>query len=130
MSIFGSRAKGSPLNFTTRSEAFGYMLAYCLERGDDPLQAADKADAFAAKFANNMGLPVATEPEAKGIDKYLSMATKIANYIEEHPKVIEYGVPAVTFVAGLFTGKKVEQHVERDRIEAELPPINFDEIKD
>lgn len=53
-----------------------------------------------------MGIPLKIEPEPQGVDKYLSMATKIANYIEEHPKVVEYGVPALTFVAGLFTGKK------------------------
>ena len=70
------------------------------------MEAAQKANEFADIFAKNMGIPLKIEPEPQGVDKYLSMATKIANYIEEHPKVVEYGVPALTFVAGLFTGKK------------------------
>ena len=79
------------------------------EKHAEPLEAAQKANEFADIFARNMGIPLKIEPEPQGVDKYLSMATKIANYIEEHPKVVEYGVPALTFVAGLFTGKKVEQ---------------------
>lgn len=105
------------------------------EKHADPLEAAQKANEFADIFAKNMGIPLKIEPEPQGVDKYLSMATKIANYIEEHPKVVEYGVPALTFVAGLFTGKKVEQANDNMYGQRPVPPqpqeeIDFDKIPD
>ena len=66
------------------------------------------------------------------------MATKIANYIEAHPKLVEYGIPAVTFITGLFTGKKAEQLAERGQEPATAPAepqqsheeIDFNNIPD
>lgn len=127
MSLFN---KDKPnLTFSSRAEAFAYMLAFQIEKNVDPMDAAKRANEFADIFAKNMGIPVNIEPEPQGVDKYLSMATKIADYIETHPKVVEYGVPAITFVAGLFTGKKVEQIEQRP----EMPPqeaIDFEKIPD
>lgn len=105
-----------------------------------------QANEFAEIFATNMGIPLKVVPEPKGVDKYLSMAEKIGTYIEEHPKVVEYGIPALTFVAGLFTGKKVEQAEDNShpyqsimqgppqnsnaecKTSEDKKPINFDEI--
>lgn len=132
LSMFQQK-KQTELKFTTRSEAFSYMLMYMTEeKHADPLEAAKKANEFADIFAQNMGIPLRTEPEPKGVDKYLSMATKIADYIEEHPKVVEYGIPAITFVAGLFAGKKVEQ-AEQPTFSSPLQQkdnIDFDKIPD
>lgn len=132
LSMFQQK-KQTELKFTTRSEAFSYMLMYMTEeKHADPLEAAKKANEFADIFSQNMGIPLKTEPEPKGVDKYLSMATKIADYIEEHPKVVEYGIPAITFVAGLFAGKKVEQ-AEQPTFSPPLQQkdnIDFDKIPD
>lgn len=103
------------LDFKTRSEAFVWMLDYQIRKGIDPMSASEKANEFAEMFAKNMGLPLVLEPELKGVDKYISMAEKIGTYLEKHPKVIEYGIPALTFVAGLFTGKKVEDLEDHKR---------------
>ena len=136
ISMFQQKKPQTELKFTTRAEAFSYMLMYMVEeKHADPLEAAQKANEFADIFASNMGIPVRIEPEQKGVDKYLSMATKIANYIEEHPKVVEYGVPALTFVAGLVTGKKVEQSVDNTYGPRPVPPqqqenMDFDKIPD
>lgn len=133
MAIFQSNKPMPELHFNTRADAFNYMLLYLTsEKRTDPLDAAKQADEFADIFAKNMGLPLKTEPEPQGVDKYLSMATKIADYIEEHPKVVEYGVPALTFIAGLFTGKKVEQ-ITDDGHNPPPPPredIDFNNIPD
>lgn len=117
------------LNFSSRAEAFGYMLSYQIGKGADPLEASKRANEFAELFAQNMGIPMTIEPQPQGVDKYLSMATKIADYIEAHPKIVEYGIPAITFVAGLFTGKKAEQIEQRP----DVPPqenIDFENIQD
>lgn len=114
MSIFDKKKQpqSAPnyLNFSTRAEAFNYMLNYMLnDKCVDPMEAAEKANEFAEIFSANMGIPLKKEPKLEGVDKYISMAEKIGGYIENHPKVVEYGLPVATFVVGLFTGKKVEE---------------------
>ena len=130
------------LQFKSRAEAFNYMLTYLLnEKKIEPAEAAKQANEFAEIFAINMGIPLQVEPELKGVDKYISIAQKIGNYLSENPKIIEYGIPAITFIAGLFTGKKVEEAEDRrppyqsirkpfadgqeQRVE---PPIDFSKI--
>lgn len=131
MTLFQKKPK--ELQFSTRSEAFNYMLSFLIEEKNvDPLEAAKQANEFAEIFAKNMGIPLVVEPEKKGIDKYLSMADKIGKYVQENPKVIEYGVPVITFIVGLFTGKKVEQieTKQEDEKSAEREPIDFESIPD
>lgn len=110
MGIFQNKSdKKIPMDFHSRSEAFTYMLGYLInDKKLDPMEAAKQANEFAEIFATNMGIPNKIEPELRGVDKYISMAEKIGNYLEQHPKVIEYSIPALTFLVGLFTGKKVE----------------------
>lgn len=137
MGVF-SKDEPKALDFKSRAEAFNYMLSYLInEKKVEPADAAKQANAFAEIFAINMGIPLQVEPELKGVDKYISIAQKIGNYLSENPKIIEYGIPAVTFIAGLFTGKKVEEaedHRPPYRSIRERPdnqpeqPINFDNI--
>lgn len=128
-SMFG-KSKPVEMKFSNRAEAFAYMLSYQLEKNTDPLEAAQKANEFADIFTRNMGLPLKSEPEPQGMDKYLCMVTKISDYIDEHPKVVEYAIPAVTFVAGLFTAKKVDQAENRSPEPVSREKIDFDKIPD
>ena len=141
--MFGKEADPpKTLEFKSRADAFSYMLAYLInDKKVEPIEAAKQANEFAEIFATNMGIPSKIEPELKGVDKYISIAQKIGDYLSEHPKIIEYGIPAVTFIAGLFTGKKVEEAEDRrppyqsirkssadgqeQRVE---PPIDFSKI--
>lgn len=132
MGIF-QKKRMPEMQFRTRSEAFNAMLAYLVEeKGVEPLDAARQANEFAEIFATNMGIPVNVEPEKKGVDKYISIAEKIGNYAEAHPKAIEALLGLGTFVAGVFAGKKVES-AEKDRqqrpSEAPKEPIDFDNIQ-
>lgn len=132
MGIF-QKKKMPEMQFRTRSEAFNAMLAYLVEeKGVEPLDAARQANEFAEIFATNMGIPVNIEPEKKGVDKYISIAEKIGNYAESHPKAIEALLGIGTFFAGVFTGKKVES-ADNDRqhraSEAPKEPIDFDNIQ-
>lgn len=107
-----------------RAEAFTYMLNKLIGEGTDPLEAAKKANEFAEIFAVNMGIPLNPEPKLQGVDKYISGAEKIGKFLEEHPKIIELGIPVVTFIAGLFTGKKVEQCEDQHSYHSIRPPEN------
>ena len=98
------------LRFTSKAEAFAYMLKYQLEEcRADPMEAAKKAGEFADIFATNMGMPVNTEPLKKGVDKVFEMVDKTVCYCESHPQVVDFITGAATFAIGLFAGKKSDQ---------------------
>lgn len=133
MSVFSYRKKSFETNFKSREEAFSSMLAYLIEEEKlQPMEAAKQANEFAEIFALNMGLPVKVEPEKKGYDKVMYYMKETTNFVKENPQVMEYLVPAVTFIAGLFTGKK-EQNTVQQQPTTEQPqqhePINFDEVQ-
>lgn len=130
MPIF--KTKTIKTDFTTRSEAFNWMLSYLIEnKGTEPLEAARQAEEFAKIVAANNGLPQQTEPQAKGMDRYLNEVKKVVVMVKENPEIIEYGVPFVSFIAGLFTGKK-EQTANNDNNSYNQPtpqePIDFEKI--
>lgn len=140
INIFQKKSSSNPLEnrtFSSRSEAFSVMLKYLIEDKEmEPMEAVKQANEFAEIFAKNMGIPDKVEPELKGVDKYISMAEKIGNYLEQHPKVIEYSIPALTFLVGLVTGKKAEQydtnnHQTDDKINPQgnkPDPIDWDKV--
>lgn len=110
--------------FTTRSEAFAYMLQQQLQGGVEAMVAARKADEFADIFAKNMQLPEKVEPQPKGIDKVLMSIDKVSVWVDQHPKVVEMIVPTVTFIAGLFTAKATTPAPPPPQNE----PIDFEKI--
>lgn len=134
MSVFSYKKRSFDTNFKSREEAFSAMLAYLIEEEKkQPMEAAKQANEFAEIFAINMGLPIKIEPEKKGYDKVMYYVKETTNFVKENPQVIEYLVPAVTFIAGLFTGNKASQqnttYQSQDQ-QSEQPqePIDFDKI--
>lgn len=132
MGIF-SKKEAVKIDFSTRSEAFGYMFSYMIEEKKlDHFEAAKKANEFAEIFASNMGVPLKPEEKLEGVDKYLSIAEKIGNYLDTHPKIIDYGIPVATFIAGLITERKIDTSggVNHQNINNEIDrePIDFDKI--
>ena len=116
------------LHFSTKGEAFAYMLRWQIEeKHADPMEAAEKANQFADIFAQNTGIPAKIEPEPKGVDKVIQMADKVVCYCDEHPKVVEYVTGAATFLVGLIAGKKLEQSSEHTP-PPPVQPVNFDEL--
>lgn len=125
--IWGKRTNESELQFSTRAEAFAYMLKWQLEeKKAEPMEAAEKANQFADIFAKNMGIPGKVEPQPEGIDRYLQMADKVMIYCDQHPKAVDMVIGAVTFIAGAVTGKKVAQN-EQPQIQ-QHDPIDFDNV--
>lgn len=133
MSVFTYKKKSFETNFRSRAEAFNSMLAYLIEeRKIDPMQAAKEANQFAEIFAVNMGLPTTVEPERKGYDKVMYYVKETVAMVKENPEIVNFLIPAATFVAGLFTGKKVEQNQEpqpEQPPQQQYEPINFDEVQ-
>lgn len=112
--------------FSSRAEAFAFMLDRQLSEGVEPMRAAQSADAFADIFAKNMQLPERVEPEPKGVDKALATIDKVSIWIDAHPKVVEMVIPTLTFVAGLFAAKPATVPPPPP---IEQPPIDFENVK-
>lgn len=88
-------------SFASRSEAFDFMLAERLSKGDDYGEAADKADKFADIIAKNKKLP-ATPPKPKnGIEAAVGYIEQIVSVKREHPEVWELVVGGI---GGLISG--------------------------
>ena len=126
-SMFNTKKEESrTMTFSTRAEAFAYMLSYQLtERKADPMEAAKNANEFADIFAKNMGIPTIVEPPPQGVDKIIKSVDKVMCYCEEHPKAVDYLVGAVTFAAGLFTQKTLDNNTPT---KPQQEPIDFDKI--
>ena len=122
--MFGDKKEKPDLKFSTRAEAFAYMLAFQLDKGKDPMEAAKQANEFADIFAVNMGIPTNREPQPEGVDKYLVSINKVVCYCEEHPKLLDFITGAITFAAGTFFGKKRDDKAEPPRIE----PIDLSKL--
>lgn len=137
MSLFSYKKKTFETRFSSRSEAFNAMLAYLIdEKNVSPMEAAKQANEFAEIFATNMGLPTNLEPEKKGFDKAVYYLKESVTVIKENPELVQYGVPFLTFLVGLLTGKKVEGMPDMNQPPAaqpepaNQPPIDFDKIPD
>lgn len=125
--MFTKKEEARPMSFSTRAEAFAYMLNYQLnEKKADPMEAAKKANEFAEIFAQNMGIPTNVEPPPQGVDKIIKSVDKVMCYCEEHPKAVDYLVGAVTFAAGLFTQKTLDN--DNTPTKPQQEPIDFDKI--
>lgn len=132
MSVFNYTRKTFETKFRSREEAFSAMLAYLIEEEKkDPMLAAKEANEFAEIFAVNMGLPTKVEPERKGYEKVMYYVKETTTMIKENPEIVNLLVPAATFIAGLFTGKKVEQNTEQQAQPQQpaQPPIDFDNVQ-
>ena len=123
MSIF-PKAKAELPPMKTRADAFAYMLTEQLNGGAEPMEAAKRADEFASIFARNMGLP--DQPAPEGVEKYLQMAEKAADYCDRHPKVVEFVTGALTAAVGIFAGNKLAKDDQPSA--PPHPPINREEL--
>lgn len=124
--MWGDKKPVQVPTFTTRGEAFAYMLQAQLSDGIDPMTSAQRANEFADIFAKNMNLPEKVEPKPKGVDGILATIDKVSVWVDAHPKVVDMIVPTVTFIAGLFTAKAVEPSSPPPPINE---PIDFDNVE-
>lgn len=125
--MFFNKKHTETVKFTTRAEAFAYMLAYQMERNIDPMEAAKHAGEFAEIYASNMGLPDKVAPPPEGVDKYLQQIDKISCYCEQHPKTVDVLIGAASFLGGLVTARAVAPSPPAPPMSSE--PIDFDNVK-
>lgn len=125
--MFFGKKQTEPIKFSTRAEAFAYMLAYQMEHNTDPMEAAKRAGEFAELYAINMGLPDKVAPPLEGVDKYLQQIDKISCYCEQHPKTVDVLIGAASFLGGLVTAKAVSTPLSSSPVQQD--PIDFDSVQ-
>jgi hypothetical protein len=126
--MFFAKKQTEAIKFSTRAEAFAYMLAYQMERNVDPMEAAKRAGEFAELYATNMGLPDKATPPLEGVDKYLQQIDKISCYCEQHPKTVDVLIGAASFLGGLVTAKAVAS-TPQPVVSMQQEPIDFDSVQ-
>lgn len=119
----------APLHFQSRAEAFAYMLQRRMSDGCDPMEAARQAGEFADIYATNMGLPPHPEKPVEGLDKYMRDLDKIAGYCDQHPKMVDLLLGAVSFMGGVLTAKSADTPRTPIAPAEPAPPIDFDNVQ-
>lgn len=113
-------------SFSSRSEAFDFMVAERLSKGDDYAEAVDKADKFADIITKNKKLPPTPPKPKDAIDTVVGYADKIASVKKEHPEVWELVVGGL---GGLINGFLVKQSAEPERCDELGEDLDFENMK-
>ena len=117
-------------SFSSRSEAFDFMLTDRLSKGDDYHEAAEKADKFADIITKNKKLP-ATPPKPKnGIEAAVGYVEQIVAVKRDHPEVWDLvvgGIGGLISGFAVLTGDKNRPAAPSEDIQ--MTQINFDEIQ-
>lgn len=92
--------------FNYKSEAFDYMFAQLVEKGEDMMEAAEKAAKFAEIISSNKNLPNTPPKEMNGIEKGVYYIKQIAALKQDNPEVWELTTGIISGVIGRFTGGK------------------------
>lgn len=103
MFTFGQKYKEIP-NFTSRSEAFDFMLAHLVGKGRDMMEAAEQASKFADIIAQNKKLPDTPPRPMNGLDQGIAYVKQLAALKKENPEVWDMVTGALGGVIGGFTG--------------------------
>lgn len=111
--------------FLCSADAYVYILNYELEKGTDPVKAAEKADLFTEIYVKHTGVPKMIQPAPEGLDKAIVMIQKVIKVGKDYPEIVDVLKGAAVFGAGMFTGKAVEDKItEEKREEIDFSQIN------
>lgn len=114
--------------FQSRAEAFDFMVAERINKGDDYAEAVEKADKFADIISKNKKLPPTPPKPKDAIDTVVGYANKIASIKKEHPEVWELvvgGIGGLVSGFALLSGKGQAP----SPTETKDAEIDFDNIK-
>lgn len=106
MGLFDKERIAVP-SFTSRSEAFDYLMAKLVSDGVSVEEAANRANAFAEIVAKNKKLPPAPEKPKNTIEQGVAFIQQIAVVRRDYPEVWDIVTGAVGGLIGGFAGASV-----------------------
>lgn len=92
--------------FSTRSDAFDYLMTELVCEGVDVEEAAQRAAAFADIVAKNKGLPDLPEKPKSTIEKGVGYLQQVLVIKKEHPEIWELLAGIAGGAIGAFVGVK------------------------
>lgn len=115
-------------NFQSRAEAFDFMVAERIGKGDDYAEAVERADKFADIIAKNKKLPPTPPKPKDAIDTVVAYANKIASVKKDYPEVWELVVGSI---GGLVSGFALLSSKDHTTPQPEIKEekIDFDKIQ-
>lgn len=123
MGLFDRTIKTVP-SFTSRSEAFDYLLASLVADGVPIEEAANRANTFAEVVAKNKKLPQVPEKPKTTIEQGITVIQQVASVKRDYPEVWDLVTGALGGLIGGFAGASVATAEEPQREE-----IDFENLK-
>lgn len=102
------------------------MFAELYENGEDPINAAERANSFADIITTNLGLPKEPEKPKSMVEKTITFVKEVSVIKKEYPEAWDLLVGAIGGVIGAVTGVKAAQPEES---EEQKEPLDFDNMK-
>ena len=108
--------------FKSRAEAFDYMLTSLCEKGEDVMEAAKKAEAFAEIVAKNRSLP---ETPKNFVGQCMDMLKQVSEVKQQYPDAWDILSGVLGGVVGVIAGTKVAEADDEQNVEL----IDFDNLE-
>ena len=106
----------------SRAEAFDYMFAILVEKGEDMMEAAQKAEQFAEIVCKNRALPDAPK---NFVQQCVGMLREVGEVRKEYPEMWEIISGVLGGVVGVLAGSKVAKEEDNEPIQ----PLDFDNME-
>ena len=110
--------------FSSRAEAFDFMLTERVAKGDDYCEAVEKADKFADIITKNKKLPATTPKPKNAIEQTVCYIEQVTAIKREHPEVWDLVIGGIGGLLGGIVAKK-----DADVEEVKLAEIDFDNLQ-
>lgn len=121
-----SKSERKVPQFKSRAEAFNYMFSELYESGEDPINAAERANSFADIITTNLGLPPEPEKPKSMVEQTITFVKQVAVIKKEYPEAWEIVVGAIGGVIGAVAGTKAAQP---EIAEEQREPLDFQNMK-
>lgn len=108
--------------FKSRAEAFDYMLAALIEKGEDMMEAAEKAEQFAQIVCRNRALP---DVPKTFVQQCVGMIKEVSELKRDYPDMWEIVSGVLGGVVGVLAGSKVASEQNEEPVQ----PLDFDNME-
>jgi hypothetical protein len=110
--------------FTSRAEAFDYMLTTLVGKGEDIMTAAEKAEAFADIVCRNRALP---DKPKTFVQQCVGALKEVSEVKREYPEMWEIVSGVLGGVVGVLAGSKASKETHDD---SPVQPLDFDNMQE